>query len=146
MQKRYMPEYIFNICTATAVRVYLGIGKPLVDTFSELANQYRLVFIDDGFEADWIEAGETLVLTIEKTSPRFMMDTPDFRLRHMQFFFKNYNLDGSKKRPRFLRGEWIVGELEPVKDRTGRFAIASAAFLMHTTVGKVPLPPPGWRL
>jgi hypothetical protein len=146
MKNRYMPEYIFNICTATAVRVYLGIGEPLADSVSELAKEYCLVFIDDGFETDWMKAGEALIHILEKPSPRFPMDTTDFLLRQMQFFFKYYNLDGSKKRSRFLRGEWIVGELEPVRDRPGRFVIAWAAFNMNTISGRVPLPPPGWRL
>jgi hypothetical protein len=146
MKQRYMPEYIFNIGTATAVRTNLRTGASLVSLFSKLAFEYRLLFKDDGFEADWISAGEVLIVILEDDSPRFPMDTADFKLRHMQYFFKYYKLDGSKKLPRFLRGEWIVGELEPVKDRMKQFFIAWAAFHMHTSVGKVPLPPPGWQL
>ena len=145
-QERYMPEYIFNICTVTAVRAHLSNKMSLAASLTELAYGYRPVFINDGYQADWLLAGNSLLGILAKPHKRFIGDTTDLYLRHMQFFFKYYNLGGSKKWPRFLRGEWIVGELTPPKDRPKRFLLGWSAFHMCTTLGKVPLPPRGWKL
>ncbi len=146
MRTRYMPEHLFNIGVVTIVRAHLGIGKPLTEWAATLAKPYRQDFIDDGFEVDLVGASTKALGLMQSAKPRFEGDTPDFQLRHMQFFFSKYNIDGSRKRWRLLNGTRFTGEREPVKDRQARFVTAYLSFIFLTTLGKVPLPPPGWRL
>jgi hypothetical protein len=141
-----MPEYVFNVSVAVMVRVHLGLGKPLTEGAATLGNAYRRDFVDDGFESDLIGAAKTLLEFIRKAKPRFTGDTPDFHLRHMQFFFSNYHLDGSKKRRKFLDIRLFGGVREPITDRQSKFVTSYLTFIFLTTAGRVPLPPPGWRL
>lgn len=145
MRRRYMSDRIFNYCVAVIVRSHLGRGLPLAEGAAILAKDYRGDFIDDGFETDLIASSKTLLELLPTMPPRLVNDTPDFQLRHMLFFFAKYNLDGSKQRFNLLKIRMFGGVREPVKDRQRRFVIAYSAFVLLTTTGRVPLPPPGWH-
>ena len=138
MRIRYMSEWMFNVLVATIVRVHLGTGTPLAELAAGLAKEYRQFLVDDGFETDLVEAGETLAA--DKPS--------EFTLRYMQFFFSKYNLDGSKRKlvDRIYRPIMFAGEREPVANRQQRFVVAYCCFIALTETGRVPLPARGWRL
>jgi len=144
--RRYMSDRAFNVSVATAAKVHTLGGGPLREAVSRLSEEYLKTFRDDGFARDIEHSAAKLVVNIGSPPDHLVQCPLHLYFQWLQFFFANFDVDGSKRRRRLLDGAFFTGERLPVSDRAGRFDRAYEAFLLLTAVQGIPLPPRGWRL
>jgi len=144
MPRKYMPQDVFDMGAALIAKLHISTDEDISILAGKLHENYRHSYIDDGLQEDWAEAAQTL-LTLARG--RFSDASVLFGLfRHMMFFVREYNLDGSRKRRRIFGGTWFSGERSPNPNRLKDCLRTYMIFNVLVDSGQIPFPPDDWSL
>ena len=98
---RYMPQDVFDMCAVSAVKIHMRGGGSLGDVCTEVCKAYANYYRDDrSFPLEIMNVSEKIL----EWGRSFGDDQVPLIMTQIQYCLTYYEVDGAKKKKRFLNG------------------------------------------
>jgi hypothetical protein len=141
-----MPQEVFDLGAVTIAQLNLTTNMPVSAIAQEAAKGYQKSYKNDRFEQDWIKAAELIILMFQDLFKGSSNQVVAEVLRQMQFCIKYFNLNGSRRKRKFLGGTFFNKEKKANPRRIDQCIENLLCYHIKTARGQIILVPPNWHL
>jgi hypothetical protein len=143
MNNRYMPQYVFNLCSVTAAKACSSDEASLYDIAKTLSDNYKSSYADNDLMEDIIMAASNIIKFINSEFP----DSSTYaNLFQLQYTIANFEPNGKTRKKRFFGGTFFNNEKTQILNKVEQCIANIVTYHILIIQGALPIAPKNWHI